>query len=747
MFTHDAHKKAKKWHDGSLRYHTFNKRVMVYDDSKNFVGGLHYRSTEDFSEGLELNLDTHILVQVEERLGQSNTDLTPLLGRHKQDDTTSPARPNPPTRANMVIINAANPHARPKSIKELLAGSRGNISQARLPIKSPYEQKRALAETQPKEKDSKRRKIAHGEENNAQATSAASKAAEPHRPLVLQDAAIDVSQSGDSSASRRHQREPDWVEHASFDLASSVILPKPDVVIAKPKPKPPSDQELRERRKKQKTDAEHALSREQNTSKGLSKLCRDVSASDTAAVTERIPSETSKSFTAGPRYSDARHLAGPRSTLKFSQKKSRPRLMYQALLTEPSKPRNSDNETSMRHGSRNGKSPVSANDSDLTLRRRRQTNLIDADNLFNPARDEVEVENRATEHPEPLLVQEPLDNLPSDRRLASVEQGAVDDDVASTPPSTGVCEAVPDSPLFMPRNASQITLSPSQAHIINDDHLSFLSQQALRRAEPGRRLDRVIQQNSCTPTPGSGGLSGKPLAIPSSPVFHRLDPPAASPEQFAAVLPFKPSEYPPAESPKPSGFSTSLSVGVASREQSLPQVTLEEVQHMCGSVHGPPRHTDENHASLGNSPHSHSFGPDQEDENSIPVQPDSISNAIDIHSSDLNTEVIMSSVEIEADTQQPCAEGQPVEVPLATKPPVAVDAPVEESGPWTSTEAFLLFDWWPPGRQKPAYHDKPASNRTARTNNGASSRPTKPAPTMSNRKYGTFGSARLVSQR
>ena len=30
-----------------------------------------------------------------------------------------------------------------------------------------------------------------------------------------------------------------------------------------------------------------------------------------------------------------------------------------------------------------------------------------------------------------------------------------------------------------------------------------------------------------------------------------------------------------------------------------------------------------------------------------------------------------------------------------------------ESGPWTSTEAFLLFEWWPPCKQKPDYGGRP----------------------------------------
>ncbi len=52
LYTRDLHKKAKKWHDGSLRLHTFNQRVMVYDDAKNYIGDLHYRQEEEFGEGV-----------------------------------------------------------------------------------------------------------------------------------------------------------------------------------------------------------------------------------------------------------------------------------------------------------------------------------------------------------------------------------------------------------------------------------------------------------------------------------------------------------------------------------------------------------------------------------------------------------------------------------------------------------------------------------------------------------------------
>jgi len=49
----------------------------------------------------------------------------------------------------------------------------------------------------------------------------------------------------------------------------------------------------------------------------------------------------------------------------------------------------------------------------------------------------------------------------------------------------------------------------------------------------------------------------------------------------------------------------------------------------------------------------------------------------------------------------------------------AEDDAIHESGPWTGVEAFLLFDWWPPGREKPQYGETaqgmPENNALRRT--------------------------------
>jgi hypothetical protein len=44
LYTHDIRRKQKRWQDGFLRFHTFNKRVMVYDVPRNFIGDMHRKA-------------------------------------------------------------------------------------------------------------------------------------------------------------------------------------------------------------------------------------------------------------------------------------------------------------------------------------------------------------------------------------------------------------------------------------------------------------------------------------------------------------------------------------------------------------------------------------------------------------------------------------------------------------------------------------------------------------------------------
>ena len=67
LYTHDLRRKQKRWQDGFLRYHTFNKRIMVYDDSRNFVGDAHWKAREELQDGDEVALEKGgVIVQVAE---------------------------------------------------------------------------------------------------------------------------------------------------------------------------------------------------------------------------------------------------------------------------------------------------------------------------------------------------------------------------------------------------------------------------------------------------------------------------------------------------------------------------------------------------------------------------------------------------------------------------------------------------------------------------------------------------------
>ena len=146
LYTHDLRKKKKLWHDGSLRYHTFNKRVMVYDDSKNYIGDSHWREAEELQDGAELKLDKGVLVDVGERIGETLTDLAPLLEKRRPESGSSLPHPlRPISLAVTSRIATSITQARPKSLSDVLGISQGPIGRARFPNQSPYEQLHIVA--------------------------------------------------------------------------------------------------------------------------------------------------------------------------------------------------------------------------------------------------------------------------------------------------------------------------------------------------------------------------------------------------------------------------------------------------------------------------------------------------------------------------------------------------------------------------------------------------------------------------
>ncbi|CAL8577300.1 hypothetical protein XPA_003134 [Xanthoria parietina] len=160
LYTHDLKRKAKRWQDGVLKYHTFNKRIMVYDVPRNFIGDTYWREPQAMQDCDELELEKGVLVQVGEELRaeRTQTDLTELLGKRKPKPTTSdgpkvplaPVVRTPSTPQSRSIANAipeistsvASSQLRPKTLNALLGKPKGPVGRATIPLKSPAEQRR-----------------------------------------------------------------------------------------------------------------------------------------------------------------------------------------------------------------------------------------------------------------------------------------------------------------------------------------------------------------------------------------------------------------------------------------------------------------------------------------------------------------------------------------------------------------------------------------------------------------------------
>ncbi|GKT48819.1 protein ZGRF1 [Colletotrichum spaethianum] len=131
LFTHDLKRKQKRWQDGRLKFHTFNKRIMVYDERGNFIGDMHWREDFDFGEGEEFNLERGaVIVQVAECVGSKDQDLTELLDKRAREVEQRHAR------SSAAAANSLRPAVRPPNLgnatsptfSALLAGHREGLS-------------------------------------------------------------------------------------------------------------------------------------------------------------------------------------------------------------------------------------------------------------------------------------------------------------------------------------------------------------------------------------------------------------------------------------------------------------------------------------------------------------------------------------------------------------------------------------------------------------------------------------------
>lgn len=164
-------KKRKTFQDGFLRYHTFNKRIMLYDDARNSIGGGHWSGAEAITEGCEFELDKGFIVIVGELTGITETDLSGLLDRKKEaaarnvrtvtrGSPESSMSPKPTYFAPTARSVGANALLAPKTLKNILGAPRGVYGRAVLQPKSPYEERQFIeSRYQNENRPAKRQKL------------------------------------------------------------------------------------------------------------------------------------------------------------------------------------------------------------------------------------------------------------------------------------------------------------------------------------------------------------------------------------------------------------------------------------------------------------------------------------------------------------------------------------------------------------------------------------------------------------
>ncbi|KAI1141018.1 hypothetical protein F5Y05DRAFT_403017 [Hypoxylon sp. FL0543] len=151
LFTRDLRRKQKRWQDGRLKYHTFNRRVMVYDERGNFVGDTHWREEYDLNEGDEVELERRgVVVQVAECTGSRDQDLSELIDKRAHEraerQAAALARRQPAPEAAMTP-HATTPHFQllHKPLRHLIGTPTGHHGRALIPTESPYEERQKLA--------------------------------------------------------------------------------------------------------------------------------------------------------------------------------------------------------------------------------------------------------------------------------------------------------------------------------------------------------------------------------------------------------------------------------------------------------------------------------------------------------------------------------------------------------------------------------------------------------------------------
>ncbi|GMG24845.1 unnamed protein product [Aspergillus oryzae] len=161
LYTHDMRRKAKRWQDGYLRYHTFNKRIMAYDITGNFIGDLHWRQGDAIQDGDELELDRGVLIQVCEPMEKTETDISGLYSNKKSQGSPSrPGEPPMPSLHTSTPLRSSIGSQSSRSLNDLLGIKKTPIGRMVSPYEERHPPEQSKGHAQPSERAVKRQRLA-----------------------------------------------------------------------------------------------------------------------------------------------------------------------------------------------------------------------------------------------------------------------------------------------------------------------------------------------------------------------------------------------------------------------------------------------------------------------------------------------------------------------------------------------------------------------------------------------------------
>ncbi|TVY41520.1 Uncharacterized protein LOCC1_G006514 [Lachnellula occidentalis] len=143
LYTQQIRQKVKRWQDGRLKYHTFNKRVMVYDERSNFVGDTHWQEDTELEEGEELELERNgFLVQVADFIGKRDQDLTEIVDKRikEKEERAAAKLAASPAVGRAHEFGTPVPCLTPKPLNTLLTPT-GHYGRAVVSSNSPFEER------------------------------------------------------------------------------------------------------------------------------------------------------------------------------------------------------------------------------------------------------------------------------------------------------------------------------------------------------------------------------------------------------------------------------------------------------------------------------------------------------------------------------------------------------------------------------------------------------------------------------